>query len=97
MKKIDRDGRIIAAHDPPPSHTQWIIRGGSAKMKLFHKPLIYVKKGFFFLSNKTWPLKNLVLREVFKLFKCYVLFKNFDRKPAISLKTLKIGFFNTLL
>ena len=50
-----------------------------------------------FMSNKAWPLNNFVLREVSKLFKCYVLVKNFDRKPAISLKTLKIGFFNRLI
>ena len=68
---------------------QWGIRGGSAKMNLFHKPLI--------MSNKTWPLKNLFLREVSKFFKCYVLVKSFARKPVLSLKTLKIGFFNTLL
>ena len=50
-----------------------------------------------FMSIKAWPLNNFVLREVSKLFKCYVLVKNFDRKPAISLKTLKIGFFNRLI
>ncbi len=37
------------------------------------------------MSNKAWPLK-IFFREVSKLFKCYVLVKNFDRKPAISLK-----------
>ena len=57
--------------------------GVLAKMNLFHKPLSATEQFF--------------LREVSKLFKCYVLVKNFDRKPAISLKTLKIGFFNTLL
>ena len=41
------------------------------------------------MSNKAWPLKNF-LREVSKMFKCYVLDKNFDRKHATSLKTLKI-------
>ena len=44
------------------------------------------------MSNKAWPLHNFFLREVSKLFKCYVLVKNFDQKPAILLKTLKIGF-----
>ena len=39
------------------------------------------------MSNKAWPLKNYFLRIVSKFFKCYVLVKNFDRKPAISLKT----------
>ena len=43
------------------------------------------------MSNK------IFLGEVSKWFKCYILVKNFDQKPAISLKTLKIGFFNTLL
>ena len=33
---------------------QWGIRGGSAKMNLFHKPQ---------MSNKAWPL-NFFLREV---------------------------------
>ena len=47
------------------------------------------------MSNKAWPLKNF-FREVCKLFKCYVLGKKFDRKPSISLKTLKIGCFNTI-
>ena len=42
------------------------------------------------------PLKNF-FREVFKLFKCYVLVKKFDRKRAILSNILKIGFFNTLL
>ena len=36
--------------------------------------------------------EEFFLRKVSKLFKCYVLVKNFDRTPAISLKTLKIGF-----
>ena len=58
-------------------------------MNLCHKPLI--------MSNKAWPLQNLFLREVSKFFKCYVLVKSFDRKPVLSLKTPKIGFFNTLL
>ena len=49
------------------------------------------------MSNNAWLLKHSFLREVSKLFKCYVLVKNFDRKPAISLKTLKIGYFNKLL
>ena len=40
---------------------------------------------------------RIFLREVSKLFKCYVLFQNFDRKPAMSLKTLEIGLFNKLL
>ena len=57
--------------------------GGAAKMSLFHKPL--------------GCLRIFFAREVSKLFKSYVLVKNFDRKPAISLKTLIIGFFNTLL
>ena len=43
-----------------------------------------------------WPLENVFLREVSKLFKCYVLVKKFGRKPTVSLQTLKIGFFNTL-
>ena len=49
------------------------------------------------MSNKAWLLKNSFSSEVSNLFKCYVLVQNFDRKPAVSLKTLKIGFFNTLL
>ena len=35
--------------------------------------------------------------ESLSCLKCYVLVKNFDRKSAILLKTLKKGFFNTLL
>ena len=31
------------------------------------------------------------------LFQRYVLVRNFDQKPAISLKTLEIGFFNRIL
>ena len=34
------------------------------------------------MSNKAWMLKNFCLREVSKLFKFYVLVKNFDRKPV---------------
>ena len=44
------------------------------------------------MSTKAWPLKNFFFFE-----KCYFLVENFDRKPAISLKTLEIGFFKTLL
>ena len=33
------------------------------------------------MSNKAWPLK-IFLREVSKLFKCWVLYKNFDRKTT---------------
>ena len=47
--------------------------GVLAKMNLFHKPLSATEQFY--------------LREVSKLFKCYVLVKNVDRKPAISLKT----------
>ena len=47
------------------------------------------------MLNKAWTFNKFFIREVSKLFKCYV--KNFDRKSAISLKTLKIEFFNTLL
>ena len=45
------------------------------------------------MSNMAWPHKIFFLREVSKLFKFSVLVKNFDRKPAISLKTLKIRIF----
>ena len=48
------------------------------------------------MANKAWPLKIFFERSLCKLFKCYVYVKNFDRKPGISLKTLKIGFFNML-
>ena len=44
------------------------------------------------MLKKAWPLKNFFLREVSELFKCYAFVKNFDRKPAISLKTLEIEF-----
>ena len=47
-------------------------------MSLFHKPLIYVK----WLGR----LRTFILKEVFKLLKCYLSVKNFDRKPATSLK-----------
>ena len=43
------------------------------------------------MPNKAWPLRNF-LKEVSKWFKCYVYVKNFDQKPGISSKTLKIGF-----
>ena len=70
---------------------QWAIRGGdgrSAKMSFYSINLL-------FKSNKVWPLPNYFLRKVSLRCKCYVYVKNFDQKPAISLNTLKIGFFNT--
>ena len=40
-----------------------------------------------------WPLKNLFFKGVSQMFKCHVLVENFDRNPAMSWKTLKLGFF----
>ena len=76
----------------PPHHSG--VLGGQPKrvysISLFHKPLK-------FMSNKSCPFKIFLSREVFKLSNCYVLVKNVDWKSAIPLKTLKMGFLNTLL
>ena len=71
-----------------PNTLQYGIRGGLTKMNF--------SINLLFMLNRVSRLR-IFLREVSKLFKSYVLAKNFDQKPAISLKTLKIGFFNTLL
>ena len=51
-----------------------------------------------FIKCQIWLGRlRISFEKVSKLFKCYVSVKNFDRKPAFSLKMIKIGFFNTLL
>ena len=73
--------KIFPQFTDPPPHSG-VLWGG--------QPKLFYSINLLFMSNKTRPLKNL--REVSKLFKCYVLAKNFDEKPTISLNTLKIGF-----
>ena len=63
---------------------RWGIRGGG-------------QSKWVYSINMAWPLNNLFLKGVSQMFKCHVLVENFDRNPAMSWKTLKLGFFNTLL
>ena len=71
-------------HFSPPTPHSGVLRGGGQPKWVYFINLLI-------MSSKTWPFKNFFGRSLYKLFQCYV--KNFDRKPAISLKTLKIGFF----